>query len=221
MFHMTIIGNNNVVHDQKVVADNIGETDGYDISGNNNYAHDIYVQNGDECVTVKSPTNGFRAERLTCIGTAGTNIGSFGLGGTAAVENVSYNDVFLINSKSGILIKSYPNANGFVRNVSYTNYRMVNVSYPLEIEESWNCAPNCPASTFQLNISSISFNNIHGTGDNSTFRPLITVDCAPGVQCLDITFRDIRLKKSNGLTNITNNIQNACGVGADGLPSCD
>jgi len=93
MFHMTIIGNNNVVHDQKVVADTIGTTDGYDISGNNNYAHDLSVQNGDECVTVKTPTNGFRAERITCIGTAGCNIGSFGSGGAAAVENVSYDTV--------------------------------------------------------------------------------------------------------------------------------
>ena len=35
----------------RVVADTIGTTDGYDISGNNNYAHDLSVQNGDEVMT--------------------------------------------------------------------------------------------------------------------------------------------------------------------------
>jgi rhamnogalacturonan hydrolase len=33
------------------------------------------VENGDECVTVKSPTNGFVARNITCYYTAGCNIG--------------------------------------------------------------------------------------------------------------------------------------------------
>lgn len=76
MFHLTVIGNNNVMHDITVTADiigkieqlyyrygikpdsntspfnnnnnNIGETDAFDISGNNNYVHDVEVTNGDE-----------------------------------------------------------------------------------------------------------------------------------------------------------------------------
>jgi len=218
MFHMTIIGNNNVVHDQKVVADTIGTTDGYDISGNNNYAHDLSVQNGDECVTVKTPTNGFRAERITCIGTAGCNIGSFGSGGAAAVENVSYDTVTLSNSDSGILIKSYPNSSGYVKNVTYTNIKMTNVAYPLEIEETWDCGSSCPGATHQLAVSDIHFSGVTGTGDSST-RPLITVDCAAGVKCTDITFSGVSLTKSGGAA-VTYNIQNACGTGLSALPGC-
>jgi rhamnogalacturonan hydrolase len=61
------------------------------MSGNNNYVHDVSVENGDECVTVKTPTDvcaglpfssvfsadplkGFVAENIECIYTAGCNI---------------------------------------------------------------------------------------------------------------------------------------------------
>lgn len=53
------------------MADHIGETDGFDMSGDNNYVHDVSVENGDECVTVKTPTNGFVAENIQCFYSAG------------------------------------------------------------------------------------------------------------------------------------------------------
>ena len=79
---MTTIWNNNVAHGMKVefplcipspdpfsswyqiVADHIGVTDGSDIFGNDNCVHDVSVQNGDECVTAKTLTNGFVAENI-------------------------------------------------------------------------------------------------------------------------------------------------------------
>lgn len=71
MFHVTIIGgfniryipylplscnigNNNVAHDMAIIASHIGETDGFDMSGDNNYVHDVSVENGDECVSRQS-----------------------------------------------------------------------------------------------------------------------------------------------------------------------
>jgi hypothetical protein len=43
MFHVTVIGNNNEVFNVVVDADIIGETDAFDMSGNNNYVHDVVV----------------------------------------------------------------------------------------------------------------------------------------------------------------------------------
>jgi hypothetical protein len=34
---------------------NSGATDGFDVYGNNNYVHDVSVENGDECVRAHSP----------------------------------------------------------------------------------------------------------------------------------------------------------------------
>ena len=34
--------------------------------------HDVSVENDDECVTVKSPTDGFVAENILCYHSAGT-----------------------------------------------------------------------------------------------------------------------------------------------------
>ncbi|KIJ54032.1 glycoside hydrolase family 28 protein [Sphaerobolus stellatus SS14] len=76
LFHITIIGNNNVAHNLGIRATHIGETDGFNVSGKNN------VENGDECVTVKMHTNGFRAENIDCRSTADCNLGSYGSGAT-------------------------------------------------------------------------------------------------------------------------------------------
>lgn len=43
MFHVTVIGNNNEIHNVVVDADVIGETDAFDMSGNGNYVHDVEV----------------------------------------------------------------------------------------------------------------------------------------------------------------------------------
>ncbi|KAJ3893241.1 pectin lyase fold/virulence factor [Lentinula edodes] len=63
MFHVTVIGEqeHNEAHDMSIIASHIGETDGFDMSGNNNYVHDVTVE-VHECVTVKTPTN----VRISC-----------------------------------------------------------------------------------------------------------------------------------------------------------
>ncbi|KIY42989.1 glycoside hydrolase family 28 protein [Fistulina hepatica ATCC 64428] len=217
MFHMTVIGDNNVVHDQVVVADDIGETDAYDISGDNNYVHDVEVTNGDECVTVKSPTNGFLAENIICHYSAGCNIGSFGVGGAAAVENVYYRNVTLYDSDAGVMIKAYPDSTGYVKNATYVDFTVSAVAYPIDIDEYW-CS-DCPTANGTLSVSDITFDGFSGTGDDTTTRPLIKLDCLPDYICEDITFEDIDLTKEGGVT-VANIIDNACGTGLSGLDAC-
>ncbi|KIJ52337.1 glycoside hydrolase family 28 protein, partial [Sphaerobolus stellatus SS14] len=138
MFHVTIIGNNNVAHNMAILATHIGETDGFDVSGNNNYVHDVTVENGDECVTVKTPTNGFRAENIQCRWTAGCNIGSYGSGTTGvSVQNVSYKNVTISNSDAGVELKSYPNCAGTVTNITYTDFTLSAAAYPIAINSFW------------------------------------------------------------------------------------
>ncbi|KAJ7457099.1 pectin lyase-like protein [Mycena latifolia] len=210
-FHVTIIGNNNVAHDMSIIASHIGETDGFDMSGNNNYVHDVSVENGDECVTVKTPTNGFVAERITCKFTAGCNIGSFGADNTAVnVQNVFYSDVTVSNSDAGIMIKSYPDNIGIVKNITYTGFTFSAAAYPIYISAFW---AGDGVDTGKLAISDVTFNNIFGTGTPT--RPAVLLDCNKATPCENIKFTGVSLTNTEA-----NTFTNACGSGVTGIPAC-
>jgi rhamnogalacturonan hydrolase len=219
MFHLTVIGNNNEVHNVMVDADIIGETDAFDMSGNNNYVHDVEVTNGDECVTVKTPTDGFVAENIICHYTAGCNIGSFGNGNTqAAVQNVFYKNVTMYNSDAGAQIKTYPNNLGFVKNVTYDNFVLSSVAYPIAINVYWcGGSNNCPSATGTLAISNINFNNFKGTQATNS-RPAVLLNCLPKYECKDIDFSSVSITANNGATH--DSITNACGSGRSSVPKC-
>jgi rhamnogalacturonan hydrolase len=216
MFHMTVIGNNNELYDLTVTADIIGETDGFDMSGNGNYVHDVTVTIGDECVTVKSPTNGFIAENIVCYYTAGCNIGSFGSDGTGAVENVYYANVAMYNSDAGAQIKTYPNNVGYVKNIYYYNFTLTAVAYPMAINLYWASAP---VANGTLTISNVTFNTIRGTQDVSNARPAVDIQCVPGYECTDITFINDEITTTTGVA-IYSTLDNVCGTGWTGLDAC-
>ncbi|CAK5265867.1 unnamed protein product [Mycena citricolor] len=210
-FHVTIIGNNNVAHNMAIHATNIGETDGFDMSGNNNYVHDVVVENGDECVTVKTPTNGFVAENLVCINGAGSNIGSFGAGNKAvAVQNVVYRNVSVSNSDAGIMIKYFPDNSGYVRNITYNDFRFKAAAYPLYISAFWQ---GNGKDTGNLQISDVTYNNIVGTGTPT--RPRVLLDCNAASPCKNIKFNGISVTNT-----VADKITHACGSGITGIPKC-
>jgi len=211
MFHVTIIGNDNVVTNMAIRADFIGETDGFDISGNNNYVSGVSVQNGDECVTVKTPTNGFVAEDITCIGTGGCNIGSFGSANDAvAIQNVTFNGVTISNSDAGTMIKSYPNCAGYVKNVKFENFNLDAAAYPIYISAFW--AGNGD-DTGTLEISDITYSGFTGTGTPT--RPAVLIDCNSAAHCSSIDFSGISITNAKA-----NSFTNTCGSGLSGLSGC-
>jgi len=210
-FHVTIIGNDNVAHDMAIHADHIGETDGFDMSGNNNQVYSVTVENGDECVTVKTPTNGFFATDITCLFTAGCNIGSFGSAAVAVdVQNVFYSNVAISNSDSGVSIKSYPNCQGIVNNITYTNFTLDAAAYPIYVSVFWMGGTD---DTGSLQISDVTFNDFTGTGTPT--RPAVLLDCNEATPCQDIVFTDINLSGT-----LPNEYTNACGTGVSGLDEC-
>jgi len=202
-----------------VTADNIGETDAFDISGNNNYVHNVEVTNGDECVTVKNPTTNFRAENIVCHNTAGCNMGSFGNAPTqVSISGVHYKNVTMYNSEAGPQIKTYPNNLGTVRNVTYEDFTLVSVAYPIALNLYWCPHTNCPPATGTLTVSDVTYRNIQGT-ENGNSRPAVLIDCIPGHTCKNIQFQSVNIKASSGAAT-HDSIANACGTGRSGLPAC-
>ncbi|KAJ6625995.1 pectin lyase-like protein [Mycena sp. CBHHK59/15] len=210
-FHVTMIGNNNVAHNMAIIATNIGTTDGFDISGNNNYVHDVSVENGDECVTVKTPTNGFVGENIKCKFTSGCNIGSFGSANTAVnVQNVRYSNVTISNSDAGVMIKAYPNNAGVVKNITYTGFTFTAAAYPIDINAFW-AGDGVDAGT--LSITDVSFSNFVGTGTPT--RPAVLLHCNKATPCKNIKFSGISITSAKA-----DSFTNACGTGRSGLPAC-
>lgn len=219
MFHLTVIGNNNEIWNIIVNADIIGETDAFDMSGENNYVHDVQVTNGDECVTVKTPTKNFLAENIVCYHTAGCNMGSFGNGATnAAVSNVYYRNVTMYYSEAGAQIKTYPNNLGYVTNVTYEDFKLYEVDYPMSVNLFWCPHTKCPDASGTLTVSDVTFRNFQGT-ENGNSRPTVLLDCIPGHKCTNINFEQVDITASNGGTT-HDSFTNACGSGRPGLPNC-
>ncbi|KAJ3242617.1 hypothetical protein HDU81_000062 [Chytriomyces hyalinus] len=221
MFHLTLDRtNDSIVDGVSIKADHIGTTDGIDIAGNNNIVRNVSVENGDECVTVKTPTNGVLIENITCVYTGGCQMGSFAQNGHAEVQNVHYRNVTLIGSQTAAYVKAYPGTTGYIKDVIYEDFHMKDTAYVVGIDSHW-CHGPCGPETGNLAVSNVTYRNFWGTQASNSARPLVKLDCLQaGGGCTDIKFEDFTVKSGRGTANY---IKNACGFGTiplGGLGAC-
>jgi polygalacturonase len=114
-------------------------TDGVDpVSERDVTIRDDMIQNGDDCVAVKSdpgtPSRGITVDDVHCYGSHGLSVGSQTAGGVAAVlfENSTL-DGFgnLSGSDTGIQVKTDANSGGLTRRVTYRDICMTSVKHLL------------------------------------------------------------------------------------------
>ncbi|KAI8843805.1 pectin lyase fold/virulence factor [Chytriomyces cf. hyalinus JEL632] len=221
MFHLTLDRcNDSIIDGVTIKADHIGTTDGIDIAGNNNIVRNVSVENGDECVTVKTPTNGVLIENITCVYTGGCQMGSFAANGHAEVQNVHYRNVTLIGSQTAAYVKAYPGTTGYIKDVLYEDFHMQDTAYVVGIDSHW-CHGPCGPETGNLAVSNVTYRNFWGTQASNSARPLVKLDCLQaGGGCSNINFEEFTVKSGRGTANY---IKNACGVGSiphGGLGAC-
>lgn len=111
----------------------IGETDGIDIWGSNTWIHDIEVTNGDECVTVKSPSDHLLIESIYCNISGGTAIGSLGTG--TDISYVYYRQIYC-NQADPCYLKTN-GGDGTVTDVTWDTVIVHKGPYVLTINEAW------------------------------------------------------------------------------------
>ncbi|TID22859.1 Glycoside hydrolase family 28 [Venturia nashicola] len=207
-FHFTLdTCTNGEVYNMAIRGRNLGGLDGIDIWAENTWVHDVMVTNGDECVTVKSPSSHILIENIYCNRSGGSALGSLGAG--TAISDVVYRNVYTVGSTEMMLIKSN-GGSGFVRNVLIENFIGHSNAYSLDIDQQWLNMRTLPGPGVQL--SNIIFKNWKGTAANGALRGPIRINCAASAPCTDIKILDFSMWTDAG-NSLVNTCANAYGVG--------
>ncbi|GJJ10571.1 hypothetical protein Clacol_004798 [Clathrus columnatus] len=158
----------------------------------------------DDCVSLKPNSTNILVSNLNCNGSHGTSIGSLGqfAGETDIVENVLIENIVMANAQNGARIKVFGGnpsptsvsggGTGFVKNVTFSNYRVDNVDNPILIDQCYETAASvCAEFPSQLSISDVHYKNITGTASAAEKGVVVSLECSQ--PCNDITAQGINI----------------------------
>ncbi|RJE22938.1 hypothetical protein PHISCL_04707 [Aspergillus sclerotialis] len=115
-------------------------TDGFGVDGTNIRVTDSVIYNGDDAIAVHNGAKNIVFERNT-IGyqTHGMSIGSLGKDPEKFenLSNIRFEDNTVISGLYAARFKSWRNGNGLVKNVSWKNIRVFNVSFPIFVTQTY------------------------------------------------------------------------------------
>ncbi|KAH8426807.1 putative extracellular exo-polygalacturonase [Aspergillus melleus] len=115
-------------------------TDGFDVKGTNIRISDSIMYNGDDAIAVGSESHDIVFERNT-IGyqTHGMSIGSLGKDPSdiTNITNLRFEDVTVNGGLYAARFKSWAGGQGLVKNVTWKNIRVSNVTFPIFVTQSY------------------------------------------------------------------------------------
>ncbi|XP_076932848.1 putative polygalacturonase At1g80170 [Bidens hawaiensis] len=173
-------------------------TDGIHISESTDVeVKDTTVRTGDDCISIVSNSSKVQIRRIVCGPGHGISIGSLGESGTCdQVYDVSVRGAFLSNTENGLRIKTWQGGSGFVRNVTFEDVWMQNVSNPIIIDQYYcDSTKPCPNKTCAVNVENISFVNIKGT---SATKEAIIFACSDASPCEGVYLEDVEIVSAYG-----------------------
>ncbi|KAL1338673.1 hypothetical protein HN51_033281 [Arachis hypogaea] len=166
------------------------------------------IRTGDDCISIGDATFNLFMDQIKCGPGHGVSIGSLAKEmEEEGVANVSLRNAIFYGSDNGMRIKSWARASkGFVRNILFQDITMFNVQNPIIIDQNY-CPNNqgCPGQTSGIEISEVTYKNIHGSSATSE---AVTFDCSASNPCQGIKLHDINLTYNNkAATSSCNNIR--------------
>jgi polygalacturonase len=115
-------------------------TDGFDVGATNVRITNSMIFNGDDAIAVQSGAHNVLFQGGT-IGyqTHGMSIGSLGQDQTAFanVTNIHFDDITVINGVYGARFKSWKGGQGIAKNITWSNIRTYNVTFPIFVTQSY------------------------------------------------------------------------------------
>ncbi|KAI5670084.1 hypothetical protein M9H77_10448 [Catharanthus roseus] len=200
LFHIIIDGcQNTKIEKTRISASATSpNTDGIHIQGSSGVSIlGSSIGTGDDCISIGPGTSNVWVENVSCGPGHGISIGSLGWAlQEAGVQNVTVKTTTLRGTQNGLRIKTWARpSNGFVNGVLFQNSIMVNVRFPIIIDQSY--CPNsnsCPGQASGVKISGVTYQDIHGT---SAFPVAVKIDCSRQFPCSRIRLQDVNLTYNN------------------------
>ncbi|CDO54917.1 hypothetical protein DV495_001656 [Geotrichum candidum] len=169
-------------------GDNKGayNTDAFDVAHSYNLTiENAWVHNQDDCLAINQGDN-IRFINGYCYGSHGLSIGSVGNGDV--VSNVEITDSQIVNSQNGVRIKTKSGQAGEVRNITFRNISLTNITdYGLIVQQDYN---NPGHATNGIKIHDITFDNIHGTALQKGYN--IALYCGDG-SCYNWSWKNVKI----------------------------
>ncbi|KAJ9113995.1 hypothetical protein QFC22_005813 [Naganishia vaughanmartiniae] len=145
-WNMRISGNNYTIKDTFLDASTTGgfpfNTDGFDVAATNVLIDGFTIFNGDDAVAIQSGAANVTVRRGMASGPGchGMSIGSLGQnqGLFNKVTNITFDDITMVNALYGARFKSWIGGQGLAENVTWSNMRFSNVSYPIFSTSSYS-----------------------------------------------------------------------------------
>ncbi|KAE8453337.1 hypothetical protein EG329_011405 [Mollisiaceae sp. DMI_Dod_QoI] len=162
-------------------------TDGWDIYRSSNVTiSNSHIINGDDCVSLKPNSTNVLVQNLYCQGSHGISMGSVGqyAGVQDIIANVLVKNITMVNAENGARIKAFGGSssptsakgggNGYVRNITFQDFRCDNVKLPIVIDQCYETSSStCASYPSKVLINDIHYINVTGTGTKS--REVVTM----------------------------------------------
>ncbi|CAL5042888.1 unnamed protein product [Urochloa decumbens] len=192
-FHLTFDSCHGVeVHDVAVSSPGDSpNTDGIHLAGSVGVSiHHTTIACGDDCVSIQDGCSDVFIRSVHCGPGHGISIGGLGKGGaSAAVSDVTVQDVTLNQTMTGVRIKTWQGGSGSVKNVRFSGVRVSAVKTPIVIDQYYCDHTTCANQTSAVAVGGVAYQGVAGT---YTERP-VYLACADAVPCAGIHLADIRL----------------------------
>lgn len=173
-------------------------TDGIHISSSVSvFVENAIIRTGDDCISIVNGTSKVVVKNIVCGPGHGISIGSLGESNAyAVVDDVSVDGAVIRNTENGVRIKTWQGGDGFVRDMTFKNILMVNVSNPIIIDQYYcDSTKPCRNQTNAVAISRVSFVDIKGT---SASIEAVRFVCSETCPCRDILVKNVRLFSETG-----------------------
>ena len=178
-------------------------TDAFDVGSSTGvHIDNVTIKNQDDCLAINSGTD-ISFTNSHCSGGHGISIGSVGGRDDNTVENVYINNNVISNSQNGVRIKTVYGATGSVKNVTYSDITLSNISkYGVVIEQDYQNGSPTGTATTGVPITDLTLKSVTGTVESSGTNVYLL--CGKGA-CSDWTFSGVSVTggtKAKTCTNI-------------------
>ncbi|KAI1095494.1 endopolygalacturonase [Rostrohypoxylon terebratum] len=177
-------------------------TDAFDVGSSNGVKIiNANIKNQDDCLAINSGSN-IEFTGGTCSGGHGLSIGSVGGRSDNDVSNVVISNSKISNSQNGVRIKTVYDATGSVKNVTYSDITLSNItSYGIVIEQDYENGSPTGTPTTGVPITDLTLDNVSGSVASSATNVYIL--CGSG-SCSDWTWTKVEVTGGKTSTKCSN-----------------